>query len=364
MMKTFELCPRASTIDRRDFLKIGARGSALAVTALNTPAAFAQAGKSQSGSIDIHSHWIPEPYAKALAQLRPSTAASTNVLYHDLDKRRQWMDQHGVQMIVLTLSGGMPWQWVPPADGARLAQIVNDAAIEAHLKFPDRFIAGIELPVRDVQLSLKELNRMAGKPGMRAVHLPNSFEGRDYLFEPAYEPLLARCEELEYPLLFHPLDGDENIYAGKDRLGNPLAQAANINNTLGFTFDNATTAAKFIITGTLDKFPNLEIVLPHSGGCFPYIAGRVERGFVGKQFKVPRPFREYIRRFHYDTLTFYPETLRFLINLVGSDRVVIGTDNYATMDVGEPNALVEQLNLPTEDRDRIFRGNAARLFRL
>jgi predicted TIM-barrel fold metal-dependent hydrolase len=56
--------------------------------------------------------------------------------------------------------------------------------------------------------------------------------------------------------------------------------------------------------------------------------------------------------------------MRFLINLVGADRVVIGTDNYAAMDVGEPNALVEQLNLPAEVRDRIFRGNAARLFRL
>jgi aminocarboxymuconate-semialdehyde decarboxylase len=104
--------------------------------------------------------------------------------------------------------------------------------------------------------------------------------------------------------------------------------------------------------------------LPHSGGCFPYIAGRVERGLVAKKFKLPRPFREYIRRFHYDTLTFYPETMRFLINLVGADRVVIGTDNYAAMDVGEPNELVERLNLSAEDRDHIFRGNAARLFRL
>ena len=188
-MKNSELSQRASAIDRRDFLKIGAGGSALAMTALSSPAAFAQTGKNQSGSIDIHSHWLPEPYAKALAQLRPSTAPAPNVLNHDLDKRRQWMDQHGVQMIVLTLSGGMPWQWVPSADGARLAQIVNDAAIEAHLKFPDRFIGGIELPVKDIELSLKELNRVAGKPGMRAVHLPNSFEGRDYLFEPAHEPL-------------------------------------------------------------------------------------------------------------------------------------------------------------------------------
>jgi aminocarboxymuconate-semialdehyde decarboxylase len=364
MMNNLEHGPRASTVGRREFIKMGAGGGALAMTALNAPAAFAETDTSHSGSIDIHSHWMPEIYAKALNQLRPSIAASTNPLDSDLERRRQWMDQHGVRMVTLTLSGGMPWQWASPADGAHLAQIINDAAVEAHSKFPDRFIAGIEIPVRDPQMCLKELNRMAGKPGMRAVHLPNSFEGRDYLFEPAYEPVLARCEELGYPLLFHPLDGDDNIYAGKERLGNPLAQSANINNTLGFPFESATTATKFIITGTLDKFPNLEIVLPHSGGCFPYIAGRVERGLVARKFKLQRPFREYVRRFHYDTLTFYPETLRFLINLVGADRVVIGTDNYAAMDVGEPNALVEQLSLSIEDRDHIFRGNAARLFRL
>jgi aminocarboxymuconate-semialdehyde decarboxylase len=105
-------------------------------------------------------------------------------------------------------------------------------------------------------------------------------------------------------------------------------------------------------------------VLPHSGGCFPYIAGRVEHGLARRKFKLGRPFKDYIRRFHYDTITYYPETLRFLITLVGSDRVVIGTDNFAAMDVEEPNGLVEELNLPAADRDRILRGNAARLFHL
>jgi aminocarboxymuconate-semialdehyde decarboxylase len=129
-------------------------------------------------------------------------------------------------------------------------------------------------------------------------------------------------------------------------------------------FETATTAAKFIITGTLDKVPKLEIVLPHSGGAFPYVAGRVDDGLVAAQFKLQRPFREYIRRFHYDTLTYYPETLRFLIDLVGSDRVVIGTDNFATRDVKEPNKLVEEINLPAAERDRILRGNAVRLLLL
>jgi aminocarboxymuconate-semialdehyde decarboxylase len=105
-------------------------------------------------------------------------------------------------------------------------------------------------------------------------------------------------------------------------------------------------------------------VLPHSGGCFPYIAGRVERGLKAKKFSLQHPFREYIRRFHYDTLTWYPETLRFLISLVGPDRVVIGTDNYAPMDVEYPNALVESINLPEKDLDLILKGNAARLLQI
>jgi aminocarboxymuconate-semialdehyde decarboxylase len=108
----------------------------------------------------------------------------------------------------------------------------------------------------------------------------------------------------------------------------------------------------------------LQIVLPHSGGCFPYVAGRIERGLVAKKFQLQRPFREYIRRFHYDSITYYPETLQFLVNLVGSDRVVIGSDGYAPMDVEQPNVLTEQLNLSPQDRDRILFGNAARLFRL
>ena len=258
----------------------------------------------------------------------------------------------------------MPWQWASPADAVRLAQIVNDAAVAAHEKYPDRFIAGLELPIRQPASALEELNRMAGKPGIRAVHLPNSMENGDFLFQPAYDALWARCQELGYPILFHPLDGADNIYGGKERLGNDLALSANLNNTLGFSFESATTAAKFIITGTLDRFPTLDIVLPHSGGCFPYVAGRIERGLVAKKFALRRPFRDYVRRFHYDSIAYYPETLRFLVGLVGPDRVVIGSDGYAPMDVAEPNALLTQLALNAPDRDRILRGNAARLFRL
>src|SRR2546423_10408132 len=277
------------TLGRRDFMKSGI-GGALAST-MGSSALFGQGVPAWEArpaniksirpiSIDMHTHWFPETYVKATVEMGRPAPANPYPLDSHLDQRCKWMDEHGVQMHVLTLSGAMPWQWATPDQGDRLAQISNDAAVEAHNAHPDRFVAGIELPIRDAGMALKELNRMAGKPGMRAVHLPNSIEQRDYLFEPEFAPVLARCEELGYPLLFHPLDGEDNIYAGKERLGSPLALSANINNTLGFTFESATTAAKFIITGTLVKFPNLEIVLPHSCGCFPSIAGRRSAGPV------------------------------------------------------------------------------------
>jgi aminocarboxymuconate-semialdehyde decarboxylase len=319
--------------------------------------------KEKAGSIDAHAHWTPEGYVRAATELGGRVSGGPlSPLMFDLEKRVAWMDERGVQMHVLTLSGSMPWQWASQDAANRLARIVNNAAIEAHKAYPKRFIAGVAMPMRDPTAALRELDRVAGEPGMRAVHLPNSVEGHDYVFEPAYLPILARCEELGYPLLFHPLDGVENHYGGKER----LAGAAFIYNTLGFPFETATLAAKFIISGLLDRYPKLDIVLPHAGGCLPYIAGRMEhsikKGVTNIELK--RPFREYIRRFHYDSLAYYPETLRFMIALVGSDRVVIGTDNYAKMDVEQPNALVEQLQLPAADRERILRGNAARLMRL
>ncbi|HXP82780.1 MAG TPA: amidohydrolase family protein [Verrucomicrobiae bacterium] len=381
-MKRFKVGARETTIGRRDFIKLGAAVgavSATTMTSLNVREASAQTAQTLSAepwavpqkttvrpvSIDCHCHWAPPQYMKALL------AAGDNRPYdpvnYDMDRRIKWMDMRGVQMLVLTLNGGMPWGMVKPEEGVRIAQICNDEAIDAHKTYPDRFIASIEVFAADPVLALKELNRVAGKPGMRAVHLPNSIASRDYLFEPTYVPFLARVEELGYPILFHPLDEEANYYGGKARLADHYSDVGGFSNTLGFTFETATTAAKFIVSGTLDRFPNLEIVLPHSGGCFPYIFGRVDHGLAVRKVKLQRPFKDYARRFHYDALTYDPEILRFLINFVGSDRVVIGTDNAFGANgqaIEYPHTLVEQLNLPAVDHDRILRGNAARLFHL
>lgn len=369
-----------SAIRRREFIKLGA-GAAGAVTlgtAMSTMGAEAAqtapsqaasqgvawwAARPQSGkvgpptAIDMHSHWSPEPYNKALADLG-QPVGDVYTLSSDLDKRRQWMDEHGDLMHCLTLSGQMPWQRVTLQQGAHLAQVINDTGIQVHQKYPDRFVIGAELPVQDPELALKELNRVAGHPGVRAVHLPDSVERRDYIFDPRFAPVLARIEELKLPIIFHQMDGAANNYGGTRTVGPPDLGAC-IDAPIEHTF----LATKFIYTGTLDKYPNLQIVLPHAGGAFPYLAGRVEHFLFHMAIKtnIQRPFREYLRRFHYDYLIYYPEAFRFLMVMVGADRIVVGTDNFAAQDVEYASSVLDQFKLPAADRERILKGNAKRL---
>ncbi len=368
-MKDSQKPSRPSTLGRRAFIKASA-GAGLGAAAAMRPVAAAAAETpmqpwwdarpsspkaNRPVAIDLHAHWVPPAYQKAMADLG-KPIGNPFPLELDVDARKKWMDEHGVQMHVLTLNGGMPWQIVTPEEGVRLAQIINDAGVEAHTAFPDRFLASIELPIRDAGMALTELNRAAGKPGLRAVHLPDSIDNRDYLFQPEFAPLLARIEALGYPILFHNLNSD--------LFGRRPAEAG-----LDNTFAHAVLGAKFISTGTLDKFPKLDIVLPHAGGAFPYVAGRLEHfrdhmGAGNNRTQLQHPFKTYLRRFHVDYLTYHPEGLRFLLSLLGSDRIVVGTDSFNARDIEYPSAVVDQFKLPAVDRDRILKGNAMRLFRL
>jgi aminocarboxymuconate-semialdehyde decarboxylase len=361
-------------LGRRDFIKSGAVAGAVAGAAMSLPGSATAVGKpaaqlqpwwdarpanaaaNRPVAIDLHAHWVPPAYAKAMADLGKPLGNNVDPREMDLIKRREWMDEHGVQMVVLTLNGGMPWHLVSPDDGVRLAQIINDAAVEAHAANPNRFIAAVEIPMRDPVLGLKELNRVAGKPGMRGVHLPDSMQKREYLFQPEFAPILARCEELGYPLLFHNMNGEVNDFGS--RPAGPGLDAA---------FSHAVEATQFITSGTLDKYPKLEIVLPHAGGAFPFVAGRVEHFMYhmgAGRVSLAHPFRDYLRRFHYDYLTYHPEGLRFLVDLVGADRIVVGTDSFNAKDIEYPSAVVDQFNFRAADRDRILKGNAMRLFGL
>lgn len=386
---------------RRDFLKLGLGASAAGVVAgyavpgagraAEPPQASESAGVKDAEnvvwemrqaqrpaiSVDVHAHWDPPAFDDAQKEVGGFRGAH-QTLTQQLADNIKWMDERSVQAVIFTVSGRKPWYWLSPAEAAREAALVNDAGFEAYKLYPKRIFLGAEIPALDPDLSLKELNRVAGNPAVKGLALPTSMLNKDYVFEPAFEPVLARAAELGYPLLFHPLDGEVHEYGGtQSRIGEPLTEDTFIYNTLGFPWDTATVASLFIVTGILDKYPNLQVVLPHAGGAFPYVAGRVQHGIERRKFALKRPFRDYFRQFYFDTMTYYPETLRFVIDLVGADHVLIGTDssyNRSALDHSGPggrqgryewpNALVEYLKLPKDQEEAILRGNAVKLFHM
>ena len=126
--------------DRRDFIKLGlsaavagAGGLASAGVALAAQRGAAPGGTTRVRSVDMHSHWSPEAYNTAFAaKVGKPPDEVNNALYVDRQQRTQWMDQNGIQVHLLTMSGRMPWWQVSAQDGAELARIINDEAIAWH----------------------------------------------------------------------------------------------------------------------------------------------------------------------------------------------------------------------------------------
>jgi aminocarboxymuconate-semialdehyde decarboxylase len=266
------------------------------------------------------------------------------------------MDRAGVAVHALSLTAPMVY-WADGALGLRLARAVNDAMAEAHVAYPDRFYGCATLPMQDPALALEELERVARLRGIRAVYLGTNIAGRD-LSEPAFAPVLDRCHALRLPVLLHPLN----------TVGGMRLRPFYLSNLLGNPFDTAIAAAHLVFSGTLDRLPRLQVLLPHAGGALPYVAGRLQHGQRVRpetRDRARHPFTRYLRRFAYDTISHDPKPLRWLIDTVGADRIMLGSDFCFDMGYTRPRDIItRQLGLKPADQRRILADNAARLLGL
>jgi aminocarboxymuconate-semialdehyde decarboxylase len=361
-----------SSLNRRRFLTlaIGVAGS-LAASRRSFPA---QSGRAGTAAIDMHAHFFPREFLDALARdggapgfdvdfsrreapvlVQGQVRTPLDQTYWDLPARIRRMDAQGVGLHVLSLTTPMV-HWAPAARGAALARIVNDAMMAGHAAFPDRFVGAATLPLQDVERAVAELDRLQGQRGIRAVCLPTALEGRE-LSDATLDPIYQRCEAMELPVLLHPV-----TVIGADRL-----QPYYLRNLLGNPFETATAAAFLMFGGVLDRFPRLNVVLPHGGGALPSLVGRLQRGqSVRPELRgaARADVAAYLRRFHFDTITHSQASLRALVDLVGSNRVVLGSDYCFDMGDDHPRDIVARLKLPSPDRERILSGNAKRLLHL
>ena len=326
--------------------------------------------------MDLHAHWFPQPWIDLLLREAQGNGAKMgknekghpmidvigmplkSVFRPDMvepDVILKSMNDARVDVRAMSLTNPMVY-WAPPAFGLKLSQAYNDACVALHLAHPDRFLGTIMLPLQAPDLAVQELDRAAQLPGMRGVYMAMHVGGKN-VDEMALWPVYQRCEELGLPVLMHPVNP----------LGGERMRQFHMRNLCGNPYEAGIAAASLIFGGVLDAFPRLDFMLPHAGGTFPWLIGRYDHGTqVRKELAHMKQLPSaYLRRFYYDTVSHHPKLIRFLIDLVGADRVVVGSDYNFDMGYEQPVEFVEQVpGLTERERKLILCENAARLLKL
>lgn len=332
--------------------------------------------RPRTATIDTHAHWYPRAFIALLEQgaaaeggsmgrtpegypvfslpgLEPQSVMRPSMV--EPERMLRAMDRRRVDTYVLSLTNPMVY-WAGPEFGLALARAWNDACAEVHRAWPERFLGTIQLPMQAPRLALRELERAARLPGMRALYLATHINGKN-LDEPEFRPVFARCEALGLPVFLHPL-----YPCGGARIGRHFMR-----NLCGNPYETGLAAASLALGGVLDEFPRLTVMLPQAGGAYPWLAGRFDRGWKVRRelAHLERRPSSYLRRFYYDTITHDPRILRFLIELVGADRIVLGSDYDQDMQCERPVDFVGRVpGIGARERALILGGNARRLLRL
>jgi aminocarboxymuconate-semialdehyde decarboxylase len=318
--------------------------------------------------IDLHAHYYPQSFLEAIATqggpygatVQRNGEAPTIVVggrpygpvtrhFHDMKARLKEMDKARVDVQAISLCPPMVY-WADTELGIRLARLYNDE-LASELD-PDRMVGLATLPLQDVEASVAELERAVKTLGMRGAAIGSNVKGKD-LDHPDFVPFFQKAEAVRAMIFIHPID-----VIGVERI-----RSYYLHNGLGNPFDTAVAAARMMMGGLLDRFPRLQICLAHGGGALPYLVGRLDRVARVRdeaRGKARRKPSAYLRRFHYDTVTHSDLALRYLVNLVGSDRVVIGTDYRFDMGCMDPVGTLKAIkDLPRSDKATILSGKSA-----
>ncbi len=212
--------------------------------------------------------------------------------------------------------------------------------------------------MQDTTLALAELDRAAKLPGMRAVYMGTNVNGRD-LDEPEFFPVFQRCQELGCRW-----GSTRSTSTGRSACGPTTSPTCSATRTTPAS-RRPTSSSGACWIGCRSS----QVILPHAGGTFPLVWGRLQRRQkvrpeANKAAK--KPVKEYLRRFTYDTISHDPGALRYLIDTVGVDRVMLGTDFCFDMGYDRPLDIIldKGVKLSRADQAKVVRGNAARLLRL
>lgn len=329
-------------------------------------------------SIDVHAHIIPGSLWKAADagkewfgyRHEPGEGLGTVVgggmrtnfnspkVRYTLDERIKDMDAQKVDVQVLSTHMPFIGYHLHAVQGLALARDVNDEIAAAVRQQPKRFAGLATLPAQDVKSSIDELERSVTKLGLKGATLDTNVNG-DQWDDPKFLPLFKAAEQMGALLFFHPQPQNNFLMQRTKKHG--------LFNSLGVILDDAIVASILICGGVLEACPNIRICIAHGGGPTCYAMGRLDRAWHERPAvrATPKPPSAYQRQLYYDTVTGNEQALRFLLDQVGADRVVLGSDWPFVPWNPSPGGWVESLqSLTQEEKEKILWRNLESLLGL
>ncbi|MBA7692031.1 2-keto-4-carboxy-3-hexenedioate hydratase [subsurface metagenome] len=323
--------------------------------------------------IDIHNHFYPTKFLKQLENVGSTVGITIEtddwgrqiLVQHgnrlvtitppmnNVNKRIEDMDQSGFDMQILTLSA--PSVDIFPVEiGETLAKVVNDEIARICQEDPDHFMAFATLPFIDPDRTVIELERCIDALGFKGACMGTNINGMgldDQILYPFYE----RMADYDLPIHIHPrAPADKETY--KDYRLVPM---------IGFEMELCIAVVRLIMGGVMERFPNLKFIVSHLGGALPYLAERIQNCYEAYpecQENISRPAKDYLKRFYYDTVSFFEPALMCAYSFLGARRLILGSDYpHVIGDIREAVTSIEHLDIPQTDKEMIYSANILRL---
>lgn len=268
-------------------------------------------------------------------------------------KRIEECDHTGVNIQVLSTVPVMFNYWAKPEQTYDLSRYLNDHIAKVAADNPDRFIGLGTLPMQDTALSIKELERCMKELGLAGIEIGTHIHGRN-LDDPEICEIFHACEEMNAAVFIHPWD-----MLGKERMPEYWLPWL-----VGMPAETSLAICSMIFGGVFEKYKKLRVCFAHGGGSFPFSLGRIEHGFNVRpdlvQTKNKINPRNYLGKFYLDSLVHDELAMKFLIDLVGEDHIVMGSDYPFPLGEHVPGSLIESMDeLNKVVKEKLLWKNAA-----
>ena len=265
--------------------------------------------------------------------------------------RMKEMEETNVSMQVLSTIPVLFNYWAKPADGHETSRFFNDHIADTVSRAPEKFIGIGTVPLQDIELAIAEMERCVHELKMPGLEIGSNINGLN-LGDPSFFPFYKRAEELGCALFIHPWE----------MMGENQMQQYWLPWLVGMPAETSRAICSLIFSGAMEKFPNLRLAFAHGGGSFPLTIGRIEHGFNVRPDLVaihnPNNPRNYIGKFWIDSLVHDPKAMQYIIDVMGEDKICLGSDYPFPLGEHRPGELIDQMDISNELKEKLFSRNA------